>query len=320
MRAQLGARLPTFTPAELAVVRGSNDFFGINTYGSNYIRHLPGTPAGDDFYGHVAVLDQNASGTWIGPETESAWLRPNPGGFRRLLGWLSARYGRPCFFVTENGTSVKGENELARAQILDDGFRVDFFRGYVAALADACALDGIDVRGYTAWSLLECVSSFLLAPLFFAVCMYTVRLLLCVYAILAGFGAAVLNVQFTLMPCSLDPRPRRHLVPTHCLGCPGKTVLACIHIALDPFHPVGAFYSSALDPFHPVGAFYISCTYMASNPANLLQQLRVARRLPHALRRDVRRLRGRAEAVPQEERDRGRPHLCAVHCEGVDTL
>ena len=158
MRKQLGDRLPEFTDAELALVKGSNDFFGINSYGDNYIKHKEGEPAPEDYYGNLEVLDQNKAGDWIGPETESVWLRPNPRGFRSLLNWLNKRYGGPTFYVTENGTSVKGENDLPREEILNDEFRCWFFRGYIGALADAYTLDGIDVRGYTGWSLLEYVS------------------------------------------------------------------------------------------------------------------------------------------------------------------
>lgn len=160
MRKQLGNRLPTFTDEEIALVKGSNDFFGINSYGDNYIKHKQGEPLPDDYYGNLEVLDQNKAGEWIGPETESVWLRPNPRGFRSLLNWLNKRYGSPTFYVTENGTSVKGENDLPREEILNDEFRCWYFRGYIGALADAYTLDGIDIRGYTGWSLLEYVSSF----------------------------------------------------------------------------------------------------------------------------------------------------------------
>lgn len=159
MRKQLGDRLPEFTEEELALVKGSNDFFGINSYGDNYIKHKEGEPAPEDYYGNLEVLDQNKAGEWIGPETESVWLRPNPRGFRSLLNWLNKRYGGPTFYVTENGTSIKGENDLPREEILNDEFRCWFFRGYIGALADAYTLDGIDIRGYTGWSLLEYVLS-----------------------------------------------------------------------------------------------------------------------------------------------------------------
>lgn len=69
--------------------------------------------------------------------------------------WISDRYGRPIIYVTENGTSLKGENDLTKDEILEDDFRVKYFQDYVNAMAEAYALDDVDVRGYMAWSLLE---------------------------------------------------------------------------------------------------------------------------------------------------------------------
>lgn len=155
MRAQLGDRLPTFTPEESALVKGSNDFYGMNHYCANYIRAKTTPPAEDDFAGNLDILMENREGESIGPETQSVWLRPNPPGFRKLLKWLSDRYGRPPIYVTENGTSLKGENDMGREQILEDDFRCEYFEGYIRAMADAREKDGVDVRGYMAWSLME---------------------------------------------------------------------------------------------------------------------------------------------------------------------
>jgi beta-glucosidase len=158
MRKQLGDRLPEFTAEEIALVKGSNDFYGMNHYCANYIRHKETEPEPEDFAGNLDALYQNKKGEWIGPETQSFWLHPNPLGFRKLIKWLSDRYGGPTFYVTENGTSVKGENDLPLEQLLDDEFRCEYFRGYIGALADAHTIDGVDVRGYSAWSLMEYVN------------------------------------------------------------------------------------------------------------------------------------------------------------------
>jgi beta-glucosidase len=155
MRKQLGNRLPTWTPEEIALVKGSNDFYGMNHYTANYIKHKSTRAEDDDFLGNLETLFISKSGESIGPETQSFWLRPNPQGFRNLLGWISKRYGTPKIYCTENGTSLKGENDLPKEQILDDEFRAEYFRGYVAALAKAVSEDGCDVRAYLAWSLMD---------------------------------------------------------------------------------------------------------------------------------------------------------------------
>jgi beta-glucosidase len=97
----------------------------------------------------------NKAGQEIGPVTQSFWLRPSAIGFRKLLVWLSERYGHPKIYVTENGTSILGENDKTRDEILNDEFRVWYFSEYVKAMAEACSIDGIDVRAYMGWSLME---------------------------------------------------------------------------------------------------------------------------------------------------------------------
>lgn len=162
MRKQLGNRLPEFTAEETALVKGSNDFYGMNHYCANYVKHKEGEADLDDFQGHLEQLFENKQGESIGPETQSFWLRPHPIGFRKLIKWLSDRYGGPTFYVTENGTSLKGESQLPLEELLNDEFRCKYFRDYIAALADAHTLDDVDVRGYSAWSLMEYVHPFLL--------------------------------------------------------------------------------------------------------------------------------------------------------------
>jgi beta-glucosidase len=151
---QLGDRLPSFTPEEIALVQGSNDFYGMNHYTANYIKHKTTAADANDFIGNLETHFTSKAGEEIGPETQSVWLRPNPLGFKNLLVWLSKRYGNPKMYVTENGTSLKGENDLPKEEIIDDEFRAEYFRGYVGALASAVE-EGVNVRGYLAWSLMD---------------------------------------------------------------------------------------------------------------------------------------------------------------------
>ena len=163
MVAQLGSRLPSFTPDESALVKGSNDFYGMNHYTTNYIRHRLTPPPLDDYAGNLDVLYRNNDGLWIGPQTQSSWLHPHAPGFRALLNWISDRY-HPTggIYVTENGTSIKNENSLSvlsdpnsSQNILNDEFRALYFTDYIGQLVKAVQLDGVDVRGYMAWSLMD---------------------------------------------------------------------------------------------------------------------------------------------------------------------
>lgn len=87
----------------------------------------------------------------VGP-SYVCWAMIHPGIWNCTDGVVSGQ-----IYVTENGTSVKGENDLPKDQILQDSFRAQYFRDYVNALAEAYTLDNVDVRGYMAWSLMEYV-------------------------------------------------------------------------------------------------------------------------------------------------------------------
>jgi beta-glucosidase len=77
-----------------------------------------------------------------------------PWGFRKLLNWIYKRYQYPIY-VTENGFSVKNENDRSAKDIIHDTERVNYYKGYLDALVQARNEDKVDVRGYLAWSLLD---------------------------------------------------------------------------------------------------------------------------------------------------------------------
>ncbi|KAH9947759.1 beta-glucosidase [Amylocystis lapponica] len=150
LREMLGERLPTFTPAELAVVKGSSDFYGMNTYTTNLCK----AGGDDEFQGKVEYTFTRPDGTQLGTQAHCAWLQDYPQGFRELMNYLWNRYHMPIY-VTENGFAVKDENNKPVEEALSDGDRVEYFRGTTGALLGAVAEDGVDVRAYFAWSLLD---------------------------------------------------------------------------------------------------------------------------------------------------------------------
>jgi len=146
----LGDRLPRFTAEELAIVKGSSDFYGMNTYTTNLAR----AGGDDEFQGNVDYTFTRPDGTQLGTQAQCAWLQDYPQGFRALLNYLWKKYKTPIY-VTENGFAVKGENDLPIEQAVIDTDRINYFRGTTAALLAARNEDGVDIRAYFPWSLLD---------------------------------------------------------------------------------------------------------------------------------------------------------------------
>ena len=77
----------------------------------------------------------------------SSWLKVAPFGLRRLVNWLQTNYKMPIY-VTENGFSDYVGN-------IDDLQRIYYYKHYINQLLKAVKIDGVDVRGYYAWSLMD---------------------------------------------------------------------------------------------------------------------------------------------------------------------
>ncbi|MGI5492137.1 GH1 family beta-glucosidase [Microtetraspora malaysiensis] len=111
------------------------DGLGINYYNPTCIA-APSTDA----------LPFDDAGVTGYPTTAFGWPVV-PDGLRELLVSLKARYGAalPPVYITENGCSYEG---------IDDQERIDYLDGHIAAVRRAQA-EGVDVRGYFVWSLLD---------------------------------------------------------------------------------------------------------------------------------------------------------------------
>jgi beta-glucosidase len=78
-----------------------------------------------------------------------------PQGLRKLLKWIDKRYDHMPIYIFENGVSVPGETQLPIAEAVHDDFRTEYYKGYINAMEEAIKEDGVDVRGYFAWSLMD---------------------------------------------------------------------------------------------------------------------------------------------------------------------
>jgi beta-glucosidase len=125
-------------------VRAPLDFVGINLYSRMLVR----ADAKDGLGLGARSLGMGGD---TGPKTDFGW-EVWPDSLRTMLLRVTRDYERPVLEITENGCSyadAPGDDGVIR-----DQRRIDFFRGYLAALQRAIS-EGADVRGYHAWSLLD---------------------------------------------------------------------------------------------------------------------------------------------------------------------
>ena len=141
LRECFGADWPSHPESDLEAIRRPIDFLGVNYYSRGLTRDDPVDPP----IRASRVSVPGAERTGIGWEVY-------PDGMREILAWVRARYGEIPLYVTENGAAY--EDPEPAAGVVEDPERVAYFRDHLQAVAAAIA-EGVDVRGYFAWSLLD---------------------------------------------------------------------------------------------------------------------------------------------------------------------
>uniref|UniRef100_A0A4W4FKR2 beta-glucosidase n=1 Tax=Electrophorus electricus TaxID=8005 RepID=A0A4W4FKR2_ELEEL len=140
------SRLPSFTEGEKAYIQGTADVFCINAYTTRRVHHVTSrlSPKSYEFDQDIAIKDVEDS-----QETAVKELRTAAWGLRRLLNWIKEEYGNPEIYITENGVSTN------TATTDDDTYRIFFLKTYIDEALKAHNLDGVQLKGYTAWSLMD---------------------------------------------------------------------------------------------------------------------------------------------------------------------
>ncbi|CAG5136320.1 unnamed protein product [Candidula unifasciata] len=138
------SRLPEFTETEKRLINGSADFLGVNHYTSRLVRHRPFPDSGPS-HEHDQDLVTTADSCW--PDTQAYWLSVNPWGIRSALVWAQKRYRNPVIFIAENGRHT--------GTGLNDTERIQYHYYYINEVLKAIRLDGVNVRAYTAWTLMD---------------------------------------------------------------------------------------------------------------------------------------------------------------------
>ncbi|MFI5891456.1 GH1 family beta-glucosidase [Actinoplanes sp. NPDC051513] len=127
---------PVIQDGDLAIIATPLDALGINYYNPT----LVAAPSEPDQMFDLRPIEGV-------PTTAFGWPVV-PEGLHGLLTGLRATYGTklPPVYITENGCST--------GDVLDDQFRIDYLDGHLEAVRRAVQ-DGVDVRGYFVWSLLD---------------------------------------------------------------------------------------------------------------------------------------------------------------------
>ncbi|XP_018573208.1 myrosinase 1-like isoform X3 [Anoplophora glabripennis] len=139
------SRLPAFTDEEIAYISGTFDFMGINMYTSSIAEAMDEVPIGEPNYNYDLGVKNYQSDDW--ESCSASWLKVTPWGMRKILNWLKKTYNNPKIIITENGIADDGST-------LEDDQRVRYYRDYLSNVRSAME-DGVNVIGYTAWSLMD---------------------------------------------------------------------------------------------------------------------------------------------------------------------
>jgi beta-glucosidase len=135
----LGGLAPSVEAGDAERMSPPIDFFGHNSYTRTIVRDDPAAPL-------MAVAP--APGT--GPQTEMGW-EVYPAHLYDSLVRITREYGSPDIYITENGAAFA--DTVADGRV-EDPERVDYLRTHLAA-AHRAIEDGVRLRGYFCWSLLD---------------------------------------------------------------------------------------------------------------------------------------------------------------------
>ncbi|CAG9770978.1 unnamed protein product [Ceutorhynchus assimilis] len=143
------SRLPAFTKTEIDYINGTYDWFGLNYYITAMVELQYQE---DDLPGNASyIVDQGfnsyTDSSWKANKCNSKMVQ-TPWGFKNLLKWVHDHYNQPEIIVTENGWCNHESS-------LNDTDRIEYVGLHLSAILDAIYDEGVNVTGYTQWSLLD---------------------------------------------------------------------------------------------------------------------------------------------------------------------
>ena len=139
-----GEGWPAFPEQDFERIAQPMDFLGINYYSRGLTADDP-----EDWPTRSRKV-RNPAAQYTALDWEEY-----PEGLTRALKWVRDNYTTLPLYVTENGAAYDEPDTLDEdTRTLDDPRRVAYLHAHLRAVRDAIA-QGVDVRGYYAWSLLD---------------------------------------------------------------------------------------------------------------------------------------------------------------------
>lgn len=142
MKEVFGEAWGEWSRADLQEAQQPVDFLGINYYTRAVTRH-------DEKAWPVKAGTVRQDQALY---TETGW-EVYPPALIATLKWVKSRYGDIPMYITENGAAFPDPPSADDGQV-HDPLRVEYLRSHLTALHDAID-QGVDVRGYMVWSLLD---------------------------------------------------------------------------------------------------------------------------------------------------------------------
>jgi beta-glucosidase len=136
-----GAAWPEFPASDLDAIRRPIDFLGVNYYTRSVMRH--------DAVAWPVRASRVHQRRRI--HTATRW-EVFPQGLTDTLKWVKERYGAIPLYVTENGAAFYDPPSAEGG--IEDPLRVAYLRDHLRAARRAIE-EGVDLRGYCVWSLLD---------------------------------------------------------------------------------------------------------------------------------------------------------------------
>ncbi|EMC91873.1 glycoside hydrolase family 1 protein [Baudoinia panamericana UAMH 10762] len=167
LKSTLGDLLPTLTADQMALIKGSGDFYALDGYTANYAAAPPNGIAAcaanrsDPNFPECSITSPlQPDGFPEGPNADAgaSWLWSTPQAIRPFLSFITKDYFPtvPSIVVSEFGFADPCEASFnSPSQILWDLRRADYIQSYLDNILAARVLDGVNVTGAFAWAIYD---------------------------------------------------------------------------------------------------------------------------------------------------------------------